>query len=97
MLAAILTWWAGLDAGIGSTVNFRGFYPLMLVYMILYMPTLALVNSVAFRQLRDPAREFSTIRVWGTVGWIVAGLCISYVFAWDSPDSIAHGMLRNTF
>jgi nucleoside transporter len=65
--------------------------------MILYMPTLALVNSVAFRQLQDPSREFSSIRVWGTVGWIVAGLCISYVFAWDSSGSIARGALKNTF
>jgi nucleoside transporter len=77
--------------------TFAGFYPLLLAYMILYMPTLALVNSVAFRQLRDPSREFSNIRVWGTVGWIAAGLCISYVFAWDSSESIARGSLRNTF
>jgi nucleoside transporter len=77
--------------------NFAGFFPLLLVYMILYMPTLALVNSVAFRQLKDPSREFAAIRVWGTVGWIVAGLCISYVFAWDSPESISQGTLRNTF
>jgi len=77
--------------------TFAGFMPLLLVYMILYMPTLALVNSISFRQLKDPAREFAAIRVWGTLGWIVAGLCISYVFAWDSPESIAAGRLRNTF
>ena len=76
---------------------FTGFMPLLLVYMILYMPTLALVNSISFRQLQDPAREFAAIRVWGTLGWIVAGLCISYVFAWDSPQSLAAGGLRNTF
>jgi nucleoside transporter len=77
--------------------TFAGFMPLLLVYMILYMPTLALVNSISFRQLQDPAREFAAIRVWGTLGWIVAGLCISYVFAWDSPASITAGRLRNTF
>lgn len=77
--------------------EFAGFYPLLLVYMILYMPTLALVNAVAFRQLKDPSQEFSMIRVWGTIGWIVAGICISYLFAWDSPASISMGMLRNTF
>jgi nucleoside transporter len=82
---------------LARSATFAAFYPLLLVYMILYMPTLALANSVAFRQLRDPSREFSAIRVWGTVGWIVAGLCISYVFSWDSRDSIARGMLRNTF
>jgi nucleoside transporter len=82
---------------VARSANFSAFYPLLLVYMILYMPTLALVNAVAFRQLRDPSREFSTIRVWGTVGWIVAGLCISFVFGWDSSASISQGALRNTF
>ena len=86
-----------LMLALARSATFGAFYPLLLVYMILYMPTLALANSVAFRQLRDPSREFSTIRVWGTVGWIVAGLCISYVFSWDSADSIGRGMLRNTF
>src|SRR5678809_728295 len=56
------------------------FYPYVLVYMILYMPTLALVNSVSFNQMKDPEKEFSNIRVWGTIGWIVAGLLISYAF-----------------
>jgi nucleoside transporter len=82
---------------VARSATFDAFYPLLLVYMILYMPTLALVNAVAFRQLRDPSREFSNIRVWGTIGWIVAGLCISFLFGWDSPESIKEGALRNTF
>jgi nucleoside transporter len=65
--------------------------------MALYMPTLALVNSVAFRQMRDPAMEFSKVRIWGTVGWIVAGLSISWLFAWDSHEGVAAGALANTF
>jgi len=77
--------------------DFSAFYPYVLAYMMIYMPTLALVNSVAFRQMRDPALEFSRIRVWGTVGWIVAGVVISFVFAWDSKAAIAAGGLRNTF
>jgi len=80
-----------------AAADFSGFYPYVLAYMVVYMPTLALVNSVAFRQMRDPALEFSRIRVWGTVGWIVAGLVISFVFAWDSREAIAAGGLRNTF
>ncbi|VVP44862.1 Putative nucleoside transporter YegT [Pseudomonas fluorescens] len=46
---------------------------------------------------QNPALEFSRIRVWGTVGWIVAGVMISFVFAWDSKAAIASGGLRNTF
>jgi nucleoside transporter len=65
--------------------------------MIAYMPTLALVNSVSFNQMTNPAKQFSYIRVWGTVGWIIAGLGISYLFHWDSADGIKEGMLQNTF
>jgi nucleoside transporter len=73
------------------------FYPFVLIYMILYMPTLALVNSVSFNQMGDPEKEFSSIRVFGTLGWIVAGLLISYLFHWDSPENTKQGLLRNTF
>jgi nucleoside transporter len=61
--------------------------------MILYMPTLALVNAISFRQIDDPARLFGYIRFWGTLGWIIAGLLISYGFDWDAEA----GLLGNTF
>ena len=77
--------------------DFSGFYPYVLAYMILYMPTLALVNSISFNQMKDPAKEFAFVRVFGTIGWIVAGLIISYVFLWDAIEARAAGMLKNTF
>ncbi|MDH1265688.1 nucleoside permease [Pseudomonas sp. GD03944] len=80
-----------------QAADFTAFYPLVLAYMVVYMPTLGLVNAVAFRQLRDPAQQFSKVRVWGTIGWVVAGLVISFVFAWDAQQAIASGALRNTF
>ncbi len=80
-----------------NSVDFASFYPYVLGYMIIYMPTLALVNSVSFNQMKDPAKEFALVRVFGTIGWIVAGLMISYVFLWDSPEARAEGMLKNTF
>ena len=73
------------------------FYPYVLIYMIVYMPTLALVNSVAFNQMGDPEKEFSSIRVFGTLGWIIAGLAISYLFHWDSQENTTKGLLKNTF
>lgn len=82
---------------LSNATDFNVFFPYVLGYMIAYMPTLALVNSVAFNQMSDPTKEFSFIRVWGTIGWIVAGLSISYIFAWDSESGIADGLLRNTF
>jgi len=77
--------------------DFNAFYPYVLGYMIAYIPTLALVNSVSFNQMKNPAKEFSYIRVWGTIGWIVAGLGISYVFHWDSTQGMKEGLLQNTF
>jgi nucleoside transporter len=82
-----------------QSADFGSFYPYVLGYMIGYMPTLALVNSVSFNQMKDPAKDFSLIRVWGTIGWIAAGLAISYVFHWDPNPEVAgdKGMLQNTF
>ena len=77
--------------------DFTTFYPYILGYMIAYMPTLALVNSVAFNQMENPSKDFPLIRVWGTVGWILVGLLISFAFDWDSKESIEEGLLRNTF
>jgi nucleoside transporter len=59
--------------------NFGPLYWLVLAYAVLYMPTLGLVNAIAFRQMRDPKTEFAPIRVLGTIGWICAGLAISYI------------------
>ena len=80
-----------------QSTEFSVFYPYVLGYMIAYMPTLALVNSVSFNQMSDPAKQFPMVRVWGTVGWILAGLAISFLFKWDSIENIGQGMLSNTF
>ena len=52
------------------------FYWVILFYSLLYMPTIALSNSIAFSQMTDPGKQFPWIRVFGTLGWIVAGLII---------------------
>jgi nucleoside transporter len=55
---------------------------LMLAYAFFYAPTLALSNSVAFRNLKDPEVEFGPIRVWGTIGWIAAGGLVNLMRNW---------------
>ena len=80
-----------------NATDISTFYPYVLGYMILFMPTLGLVNSVSFNQMKDPEKEFSTIRVFGTIGWIAAGLAISYIFHWDTAEATSAGMLKNTF
>lgn len=88
---------AGLMYLMYQTTDFGAFYPYVLGYMIAYMPTLALVNSVAMNQMSDPTRQFSLVRVFGTLGWIAAGLVISFAFHWDDQEAIAEGALKNTF
>ncbi len=83
ILGAVILYLAGISD------DFLSFYPYILIYMILYMPTLALVNSVAFRQMKDPSKEFPPIRVFGTVGWIFAGLIIGYL-GWESHKLLAY-------
>ncbi len=53
----------------------------LLLYNLSYMPTLALVNTISFNQMNSPDKQFPKVRVWGTIGWIVAGLVITFVLA----------------
>jgi nucleoside transporter len=55
------------------------FILLLLAYNICYMPTMSLANTICFHKMTDQEKQFPTIRVFGTLGWIAAGLIISYV------------------
>jgi nucleoside transporter len=81
LAGAVLLWLAS------TAPDFDSFYPLILAYMIVYMPTLALVNSVSFRQMQDPSKEFPPIRVLGTIGWVVAGLIIAWL-GWEKTGAL---------
>lgn len=62
-----------------ATGNSTVFILLLLAYNICYMPTMSLANTICFHKMQDQEKEFPTIRVFGTIGWIVAGLIISFV------------------
>lgn len=75
----------------GRQGEFGAFFVFALLAMISFMPTLALANSICFRRLESPERQFPAIRVFGTIGWIIAGLLIGWL-GWE-----AGGALENTF
>lgn len=70
-----------------TLTDFNAFYPIIFIYMVIYMPTLALVNSVSFKQMTNPSKEFPPIRVLGTLGWIVAGLTIGWL-GWEKAGTL---------
>ncbi|EPY12862.1 MULTISPECIES: MFS transporter [Paenibacillus] len=81
LAGSALLWMVGrqVEAGSGTTLLWTLF-----LYMLCYMPTLALSNNVAFHHIADAAKTFPMIRVFGTIGWIVAGVLIGQLGYSDS-------------
>ena len=70
--------------------SFQQMMWLMLLYCLVYAPTLALTNSIAFVNLKNSEEEFGAIRVWGTIGWIAAGWILAgWRWLAKSPEGIA--------
>jgi len=73
--------------------TFNLVYPTLLAYTLCYMPTLALSNALSFHNMKDPAKEFPSVRVLGTIGWIAVGQLIGWlgIEASAAPLKIAAG------
>jgi len=64
---------------------FWPFFGLMLLHCVFYVPTVSITNSIAFANLKDPAREFGPVRLWGTIGWIAASWPFIFLLVdWDA-------------
>jgi nucleoside transporter len=56
----------------------------LLFHMLCYMPTVGLATATAFHLLTDKEHDFPLVRVFGTLGWISAGIIVSYLLQGDT-------------
>ena len=59
-------------AACAFVTDFWPFFGLYMVYSLFYVPTLSVANSIAFANLREPAKDFGPVRMGGTIGWVLA-------------------------
>lgn len=78
---------AALMWGASSATSFGAFSACVMAYMLLFMPTLALANSIAMRHMRSPEKQFPPVRVAGSIGWIVAGVLIGWL-GWEQAHRL---------
>ena len=87
LLGAVLVW------QLASVETYGGFLAFSLVYSLIYSPTLSLTNSLAFHHVPDRDRDFGKVRLWGTIGWIVAGILIGQWLAnYYGQERVYEGM-----
>ncbi|MHC4832479.1 MAG: MFS transporter [Planctomycetota bacterium] len=73
LLGAVIVWM------LGTVETYESFLWLSFLYGFVYAPTIALTNSLAFAHIEDRDRDFGPIRLWGTIGWIAAGIAVGQV------------------
>jgi nucleoside transporter len=77
---------AATTRGADGAFDTGAFEGLILAYMLCYMPTLGLTNTLAFHHIEDRQRQFPLIRVFGTLGWIAAGIVVSKLLHADQSE-----------
>ncbi len=85
LLGAALVW------NLSAIDTYWGFLVFSLLYSVIFSPTLSLTNSISFHHLTDRDRDFGKVRVWGTIGWIVAGIAVGqwllHNYKYDEPGA----------
>ena len=89
LIGAALIW------QLSEVESFHAFLRFSLIYGLVYSPTLALTNSLAFHHLPDRDRDFGAVRLWGTFGWIVVGIAMGHWLAYahtpaDATAEVVH-------
>jgi len=82
---------AGLVWTLADTADYSTFLWMSLIYGLVYSPTLALTNSLAFAHVPDRDRDFGRVRIWGTVGWIAAGIAVGQWLLFHHVDAVDAG------
>ncbi len=81
---------AGFLYYLSQTNDYDTFFWVMLGYLMLYMPTIGLANAVSYSILDDNkfdvVKVFPPIRVWGTIGFIIAMWAVDFLEWTQSPN-----------
>ncbi|MFM7261158.1 MAG: MFS transporter [bacterium] len=78
---------AAIILAMGLTGDFKYFVALAALYGLVYAPTMALTNSLAFTHLPNRDSDFGPVRLWGTIGWIAVGIAVGQVlFRFHTPE-----------
>jgi len=75
----------GMDLYSETAANFQSLLWMVGIFAVAYIPTVPLVSALCFRHLPDPEGQFGKVRVWGTVGWMIGGLSLSF---WLERDDV---------
>ncbi|HYG24733.1 MAG TPA: MFS transporter [Verrucomicrobiae bacterium] len=71
--------------GLAFTQSFWMFFTLMMIHCLLYVPTISIVNSIAFANMQDSKKEFGLVRMGGTIGWILAAWPFTFILVdWEA-------------
>lgn len=77
---------AAIILAMGMTGEFKYFVALAALYGLVYAPTMALTNSLAFTHLPNRDTDFGPVRLWGTIGWIAVGIAVGQIlFRFHTP------------
>src|SRR5690348_13034417 len=82
--------------GLVFTKTFWPFFGLMLLHCLLFVPTMNIVNSIAFAHMKDSRKEFGLVRIGGTLGWILAAWPFTFILVdWDKVHQLDPHGLKN--